>query len=135
MTTFDKREQGFEAKFAHDEEMAFRIKAKQAALTAQEVAVKAGLTPEKTDSYVRRITGLSVTSTSEGLIGQMFRDNVVFSAGKVAPFTLDGVRRQWNGFLAAARELAGANPAEPEPFRSTALRAASAAGSQPVGTA
>ena len=55
MTTFDERERGFEAKFAHDEEMAFRIVARRNRLLGQWAAAHMKLTPEEADSYSRSV--------------------------------------------------------------------------------
>jgi hypothetical protein len=55
MTTFDDRENAFENKFAHDEEMAFRVTARRNKLVGQWAAAKMGLTLEETDSYAKSI--------------------------------------------------------------------------------
>ncbi len=55
MTTFDDREHAFEAKFAHDEEMAFRVTARRNKLVGQWAAGKMGLTAEETDSYAKSV--------------------------------------------------------------------------------
>jgi hypothetical protein len=55
MTTFDERERAFEAKFAHDEEMAFRVSARRNKLLGIWAAEKMGLTPEETDSYSKSV--------------------------------------------------------------------------------
>jgi hypothetical protein len=55
MTTFDDREHAFEAKFAHDEEMAFRVSARRNRLVGQWAAAKMGLTAEETDSYAKSV--------------------------------------------------------------------------------
>ena len=55
MTTFDDRERGFEAKFAHDEEMAFRIVARRNRLLGEWAAAHMKLTPEEADSYSRSV--------------------------------------------------------------------------------
>ena len=44
MTTFDEREQAFEGKFAHDQEMAFRVTARRNRLLGQWAAAQMGLT-------------------------------------------------------------------------------------------
>ena len=46
MTNFKDREQAFEAKFARDEEMLFRVTARRNRLLGQWAAEKMGLTPE-----------------------------------------------------------------------------------------
>jgi hypothetical protein len=55
MTTFDDREKGFESKFAHDQEMAFRITARRNRLLGQWAAGLMKLTPEETDSYGKSV--------------------------------------------------------------------------------
>ncbi|AJP71015.1 DUF1476 domain-containing protein [Sphingomonas hengshuiensis] len=55
MTTFDDRERGFEAKFAHDEDIAFRIAARRNKLLGQWAAAKMALTPEETDAYAKAV--------------------------------------------------------------------------------
>jgi hypothetical protein len=55
MTTFDDRERAQEAKFARDEDMAFRVTARRNKLVGQWAAAKMGLTPEETDSYAKSV--------------------------------------------------------------------------------
>ena len=55
MTTFDDRERAFEAKFAREEEMAFRVTARRNRLVGQWAAAKMGLTPEETDAYAKAV--------------------------------------------------------------------------------
>lgn len=55
MTTFDDREKAFEAKFARDEEMNFRVVARRNKLVGQWAAEKMGLTPEETDAYAKAV--------------------------------------------------------------------------------
>lgn len=51
MTTFDKREQGFEAKFAHDEELIFRATARSNKLLGLWAASQLGLSGDAAASY------------------------------------------------------------------------------------
>lgn len=55
MTTFDDRERGFENKFAHDQEMAFRITARRNRLIGEWAAGLMGLTAAETDSYAKSV--------------------------------------------------------------------------------
>lgn len=55
MTTFDDRESAYENKFAHDEEMAFRVTARRNKLVGVWAAAKMGLTPEETDAYAKAV--------------------------------------------------------------------------------
>ncbi|MFT4121536.1 DUF1476 domain-containing protein [Bradyrhizobium sp.] len=51
MTTFDKREQGFEAKFAHDEDLIFRTTARSNKLLGLWAAEQLGLTADAAAGY------------------------------------------------------------------------------------
>ena len=55
MTDFKDREKGEEAKFAFDEENAFRIAARRNRLLGQWAAEKMGLNPEETDAYAKAV--------------------------------------------------------------------------------
>ena len=55
MTTFDDREQAFENKFAHDQEMAFRITARRNRLLGQWAAGLMNLTAAEADSYAKSV--------------------------------------------------------------------------------
>jgi len=55
MTDFNDRERGEEAKFAHDEDMAFRVAARRNRLLGQWAAAKMGLTSEETDAYAKEV--------------------------------------------------------------------------------
>jgi hypothetical protein len=51
MTTFDKREQGFEAKFAHDEELMFKATARSNRLLGLWAAAQLGLEADAAANY------------------------------------------------------------------------------------
>ena len=55
MTTFDKREEGFEKKFAHDEELRFKATARRNKLLGQWAAEKLGLTGADADAYAKTV--------------------------------------------------------------------------------
>ena len=55
MTSFNDREQAFEAKFARDEEVQFRLIARRNKLLGHWAAEKMGLTPEETDAYAKAV--------------------------------------------------------------------------------
>jgi hypothetical protein len=55
MTQFDDRERAFETKFAHDEEMKFRITARRNRLLGQWAARKMGLTDAEAESYAKDV--------------------------------------------------------------------------------
>ena len=55
MTTFDDRERAFETKFAHDEEMKFRITARRNRLLGEWAARQMGLSEAETESYAKDV--------------------------------------------------------------------------------
>jgi len=55
MTTFNDRERGEEAKFAHDQDMQFRILARRNRLLGEWAAVKMNLSQAETDSYAKSV--------------------------------------------------------------------------------
>lgn len=55
MTTFDKREEGFEKKFAHDEELRFKANARRNKLLGRWAAEKLGLSGVQADSYAKDV--------------------------------------------------------------------------------
>ncbi|HVE01509.1 MAG TPA: DUF1476 domain-containing protein [Sphingomicrobium sp.] len=55
MTQFDDRERAFEAKFAHDEEMKFRIIARRNRLLGEWAARRMGLSAAETESYAKDV--------------------------------------------------------------------------------
>ncbi len=55
MTTFDDREKAFENKFAHDEEMQFRITARRNRLLGEWAARQMGLTEAEAESYAKDV--------------------------------------------------------------------------------
>ncbi|MES2987197.1 MAG: DUF1476 domain-containing protein [Pseudomonadota bacterium] len=55
MNGFDDREKAFEAKYARDEDMLFRVTARRNKLVGQWAAAKMGLTAEETDAYAKAV--------------------------------------------------------------------------------
>jgi len=75
MTTFDDRERAFEAKFAHDEEMAFRITARRNRLLGNWASTLMKLTPEETDAYAKAVVQAEFEEAGdEDVIRKLFGD-------------------------------------------------------------
>lgn len=55
MTTFDDRERAFETKFAHDEDLRFRVIARRNRLLGEWAARKMGLSDEEMDAYAKEV--------------------------------------------------------------------------------
>jgi hypothetical protein len=55
MTTFDKRKDAYESKFARDEELRFKAASRRNRLLGQWAAEKLGKTGEEADQYAREV--------------------------------------------------------------------------------
>lgn len=55
MTTFDKREEGFEKKFAHEEELQFKAGARRNKLLGLWAAEKMGLAGAEAEAYAKSV--------------------------------------------------------------------------------
>jgi hypothetical protein len=65
MTTFDKREQGFEAKFIHDEELRFKATARRNKLLGNWAAGQLGLTGEAAVAYANELVTAHLENQSD----------------------------------------------------------------------
>ncbi|WP_426608790.1 DUF1476 domain-containing protein [Bradyrhizobium sp. McL0616] len=75
MTTFDKREQGFEAKFAHDEEFMFRATARSNKLLGLWAAGQLGLSGDAAASYATTLVADNLESqTTDETLRKVSRD-------------------------------------------------------------
>jgi hypothetical protein len=70
MTTFDKREEGFEKKYAHDEELRFKATARRNKLFGLWAAEKLGLKGAEADSYAKSVV---IVDFEEGGDNDVFR--------------------------------------------------------------
>ncbi|NBN63587.1 DUF1476 family protein [Microvirga tunisiensis] len=55
MSTFDDRQQGFEGKFAHDEELRFKATARRNKLLGLWAAERLGLSGEQAEAYAKEV--------------------------------------------------------------------------------
>ena len=88
MTTFDDRERGFEAKFARDEEMSFRITARRNRLVGTWAAGLMGLTPEETDAYAKAVVQADFEESGDEdivrkLLGDLVSANVDIDEARI----------------------------------------------------
>ena len=82
MTGFDRREEAFENKFAHDEELRFKAQARRDKLLALWAAAKLGRTGAAAESYVNEILVADLEqSGEEDVLRKIRRD---FDAAAVA---------------------------------------------------
>ena len=66
MTQFNDRERAFETKFAHDEEMKFRVLARRNRLVGEWAARKMGLSQEEMDSYSKDVVRADFEEAGDG---------------------------------------------------------------------
>jgi hypothetical protein len=97
MTTFDKREEGFEKKFAIDEEQKFKAEARRNRLLGLWAAEKLGITGEAAVTYAREaVAGAFATGGDKAVVARVAGD---LSAKGI---TEDDIRRQMTELLAQA---------------------------------
>lgn len=97
MTTFDDRENAFEAKFAHDSEMQFKAEARRNKLLGLWAAGLMGKTGDAADAYAREVVGADFEEAgSEDVVRKVVAD----LAGKAAA---DDVRAKLVELLPVAK--------------------------------
>jgi hypothetical protein len=75
MSTFDKREEGFESKFAHDAELRFKAHARRNKLVGLWAAEKLGLTGAAAERYASNIVTVDLDKPdSDRVFGQIRKD-------------------------------------------------------------
>ncbi len=71
MTTFDKREEGFEAKYIHDEELRFKVMARCNKMLGNWAAAQLGLTGEAAVAYANGLVTADLENqTMENTLAQ-----------------------------------------------------------------
>jgi hypothetical protein len=68
MTTFDEREHAYEAKFAHDEELSFKAKARRDRRFGAWVAAQLGLTGAPAEDYAIKVVRADLAHPGDGAI-------------------------------------------------------------------
>jgi hypothetical protein len=99
MTTFDKREEGFEQKFAHDEELRFKASARRNKLVGLWAAEKLGLAGAAAEDYAKDVVALEVEQAGRQDVFSKLRKD--FDAKGVAASDSE-IRQTLNEFLAKA---------------------------------
>jgi len=74
MTTFDKREEGFEQEFAHDEELRFRATARRNKLLGLWVAEKLGLSGAEAENYAKSLVVSDIEAGDHDVMGRVRKD-------------------------------------------------------------
>ena len=75
MTTFDKREEGFEKKFAHDEELKFKAEARRNRLLGLWAAEKQGISGDAAKDYARTVVATEFEAAGHaGVVAKVTAD-------------------------------------------------------------
>jgi hypothetical protein len=82
MTTFDKREENFEKKFAHDEELRFKATARRNKLLGLWAAEKLGFSGAEAEAYAKSVVTADFAEAGEDDVFRKIRAD--FDAKKVA---------------------------------------------------
>ncbi len=82
MSTFDKREEGFELKFAHDEEVRFKARARRNKMLGLWAADKLGLAAAAAEAYAKELVMADFEGTGDDVVFGMLRRD--FDAKAVA---------------------------------------------------
>lgn len=101
---FEERERGYEAKWAHDAEIKFKVQARRDDLLARWAAHEMGLSPAETDHYAEIIIKLGMTGKSADPVFERIRAD--FAAGMVKHTDRVIHRMMEDLFHAASNELA-----------------------------
>ena len=99
MTTFDKREEGFEKKFAHDEEMRFKAIARRDSMLGLWAAARLGLSGAAADAYAKEVVAGNIDTPGDEAVFLKLRKD--FDAKGVAQSDHQ-IRRTMDELMAAA---------------------------------
>ncbi|HET7885604.1 MAG TPA: DUF1476 domain-containing protein [Bradyrhizobium sp.] len=80
MTTFDKREEAFEKKFALDEELKFKAEARRNRLLGLWAAGKLGITGEAATTYAREVVAAAFAEGGDKAVVARVADDLVAEA-------------------------------------------------------
>ena len=98
MTTFDKREEAFEKKYAVDEEQKFKAVARRNRLFGQWVAEKLGMSGAERDAYAKEVVAAEIDGGDAAVIRKIAAD----LAAKGSAITAADIHAKLDEFLAVA---------------------------------
>jgi hypothetical protein len=101
MTTFDQREQAFEAKLAHDEELKFKATVRRNKWLGFWAAEKLGMSQEATEDYAADLIAIELEESGEDAVFKRLRAD--FDAGHVT-LSDHQIRREMEELFAKATE-------------------------------
>jgi hypothetical protein len=99
MTTFDERENAYEAKFAHEQELRFKVRERAVALLALWAAERLGKSAEAGKAYARDIVATDVDNPASGAAVDRIVNDL-----RASGITDQEIRQARDRFLAQANQ-------------------------------
>jgi hypothetical protein len=94
MSKFDEREKEFEARFKHDQELAFKVKARRNKLLGRWAARHLGLTGADAESYANDVVAADFNKPGHSdIIGKVAQDFAAKGVKLGAPVIADELKR------------------------------------------
>ncbi len=103
MTTFDKREEGFEKKFAHDEELKFKAEARRNKLAGLWAAERLGITGADAEAYAKTVVAADFEEPGVGDVVRKLRAD--FDARNIAVSDQEILKKLDEFFAAAVEQI------------------------------
>lgn len=101
MTTFDKREEGFEASFAHDEELRFKATARRNKLLGLWAAELLGMGEEEAQDYAKEVVRADFEEPGEDDVYRKIESDLKAAGVDVSEHR---IRRTMSDLLATAAQ-------------------------------
>ena len=97
MTSFDRREEAFEAKFAHDEERTFKARARALRMLGLWAADKRGETGTVAEDYARAVIDADISAVPNAAINKLVFDLAAYGVDPIQ------IRQKRDELLAVAQ--------------------------------
>ena len=99
MTTFDKREEGFEKQFAHDEDLRFKATARRNKMLGKWAAERLGLSDAEAEAYAKEVVIADFEEAGEDDVFRKLRKDFDAKGVKLSD---EDIREQMHTLLAQA---------------------------------
>jgi hypothetical protein len=99
MTTFDKREEGFEKQFAHDEDLRFKATARRNKMLGKWAAERLGLSDAEAEAYAKEVVIADFEEAGEDDVFRKIRADFDAKGVKLSD---EDIRQQMQVLLAQA---------------------------------
>jgi len=76
MTLFEERERGYEAKWAHDEELQFRVMARRSIILGEWAAALLNLSPAQTADYAKIVVAAGMSGKGKDPLFEKLRSDL-----------------------------------------------------------